>query len=73
MVKHHHQLHVHAALQILGRGPGMGSAVVSNWVGVVVVLLALVMNEATVDSLQNGMAASISGQYLKHTPLVWTR
>lgn len=56
----------------MGR-PGMGQAVVSNWVGVIVVLLALAMNEATVDSLQNGIAASISGQYLKHTPLVWTR
>jgi hypothetical protein len=51
----------------------MGSAILSNWVGVIVVLLALVMNEATVDSLQNGMAASISGQYLKNLPLVWTR
>ena len=51
----------------------MGSAVVSSWVGVIVVLLALAMNEATVDSLQNGMAASISGQYLKNLPLVWTR
>lgn len=60
-------------MQILGHGPGTGSAVLSNWVGVIVVLLALVMNEATVDSLQNGMAASISGQYLKNLPLVWTR
>lgn len=60
-------------LQILGHGPGTGAAVVSNWVGVIVVLLALAMNEATVDSLQNGMAASISGQYLKNLPLVWTR
>lgn len=64
---------VPGAVQIMGRGPGMGSAVVSSWVGVIVVLLALAMNEATVDSLQNGMAASISGQYLKNLPLVWTR
>jgi hypothetical protein len=51
----------------------MGQAVVSNWVGVICVLLALAMCEATVDSLQNGMAASISGQYLKNVPLMWTR
>lgn len=58
---------------MLAKGPGLGSAVVDSWIGVIVVLLALVMNEATVDSLQNGMAASISGQYLKNLPLVWTR
>lgn len=60
-------------LQVLAKGPGLGSAVVDSWIGVIVVLLALVMNEATVDSLQNGMSASISGQYLKNLPLVWTR
>jgi hypothetical protein len=32
-----------------------------------------VMCEGTVDSLQNGLAASISGQYLKMAPLRWTR
>lgn len=51
----------------------MGPALVSKWVDVICVLLALAMCEATVDSLQNGMAASISGQYLKNLPLVWTR
>eukprot|EP00878_Enallax_costatus_P041831 GHUV01048726.1.p1 GENE.GHUV01048726.1~~GHUV01048726.1.p1 ORF type:complete len:328 (+),score=52.92 GHUV01048726.1:969-1952(+) len=58
-------------MQILGNRAT--TAVVNNWVGVFVVLLAIVMNEGAVDSLQNGLAASISGQYLKNLPLVWTR
>lgn len=31
------------------------------------------MCEGIVDSLQNGLAAAISGQYLKTAPLRWTR
>jgi hypothetical protein len=58
-------------LQILG--DKSGTSLVNNWVGVLVVLLAIVMNEGAVDSLQNGLAASISGQYLKNAPLLWTR
>lgn len=46
---------------------------VSNWVGVLVVLLALIMNEGAVDSLQNGLAASISAHFLKNAPLAYTR
>ncbi|KAF8065845.1 OCT4 [Scenedesmus sp. PABB004] len=59
-------------MQILSRTPG-AAATVDNWVGVVVVLLAIVMNEGAVDSLQNGLAASISSHYLKNRPLLWTR
>lgn len=58
-------------LQILG--DKSGTSLVNSWVGVLVVLLAIVMNEGAVDSLQNGLAASISGQYLKNAPLMWTR
>ncbi|KAF8059372.1 Selenoo [Scenedesmus sp. PABB004] len=58
-------------MQILG--PRGGSGLVESWVGVVVVLLAVVMNEGAVDSLQNGLAAGLSGQYLKARPLLWTR
>jgi hypothetical protein len=50
-----------------------GVHTVSNWVGVLVVLLALIMNEGAVDSLQNGLAASLSGHFLKNSPLVYTR
>lgn len=50
-----------------------GVVTVSTWVGVLVVLLALVMNEGAVDSLQNGLAASISGHFLKNAPLAYTR
>uniref|UniRef100_A0A383WE19 Uncharacterized protein n=1 Tax=Tetradesmus obliquus TaxID=3088 RepID=A0A383WE19_TETOB len=58
-------------MQILG--DNSGTSLVNSWVGVLVVLLAIVMNEGAVDSLQNGLAASISGQYLKNAPLMWTR
>jgi hypothetical protein len=50
-----------------------GVHTVSNWVGVLVVLLALIMNEGAVDSLQNGLAASLSGHFLKNSPLAYTR
>jgi len=33
---------------------------VSNWIGVICVVLASVMNEGAVDSLQNGMAAALT-------------
>lgn len=49
------------------------NARINNWVGVLVVLLAIIMNEGAVDSLQNGLAASISGHFLKNLPLKWTR
>eukprot|EP00879_Flechtneria_rotunda_P007009 GHRR01007358.1.p1 GENE.GHRR01007358.1~~GHRR01007358.1.p1 ORF type:complete len:441 (+),score=103.29 GHRR01007358.1:396-1718(+) len=59
-------------MQILSNSSGHAAAV-DSWVGVIVVLLAIIMNEGAVDSLQNGLAASISGHYLKNLPLVWTR
>lgn len=59
-------------MQILNVNSG-GVVTVSNWVGVLVVLLALIMNEGAVDSLQNGVAAAISGHFLKTSPLAYTR
>lgn len=50
-----------------------GVTTVDGWVGVLVVILALIMNEGAVDSLQNGLAASISGHFLKNAPLSYTR
>eukprot|EP00878_Enallax_costatus_P021762 GHUV01023054.1.p1 GENE.GHUV01023054.1~~GHUV01023054.1.p1 ORF type:complete len:367 (+),score=79.14 GHUV01023054.1:307-1407(+) len=59
-------------MQILSPAPGQVSQV-NSWVGVLVVLLAIIMNEGAVDSLQNGLACAISGHYLKNLPLRWTR
>jgi hypothetical protein len=59
-------------MQILSKVPGQASRVDSG-VGVIVVLLAIIMNEGAVDSLQNGLACAISGHFLKNLPLVWTR
>jgi hypothetical protein len=60
-------------LQLLSRAPADVPARVNSWVGVLVVLLAIIMNEGAVDSLQNGLAASISSHFLKNLPLKWTR
>lgn len=63
-------------VQILGGrpgGPDGGVATVNSWLGVLVIILAVIMCEGSVDSSQNGMAAALSGQYLKNSPLLWTR
>jgi hypothetical protein len=60
-------------LQLLSHAPADVPARVNSWVGVFVVLLAIIMNEGAVDSLQNGLAASISSHFLKNLPLKWTR
>ena len=46
---------------------------VASWVGVLVVLLAVMVNEGAVDSLQNGLASSLGGHFFKHAPLLWSR
>ena len=46
-----------------------GTGYVRNWVGVMVVLLAVCMNEGAVDSLQNGIACSLGGHFFKNAPL----
>lgn len=51
-------------------GPGLTyNARLSSAVGLAALVLATIMNESAVDSLQNGLAASISGQWLKGAPL----
>jgi hypothetical protein len=51
-------------------GPGLTyNARLSSAVGLAALVLATIMNESAVDSLQNGLAASISGQWLKGSPL----
>ena len=50
-----------------------GQASLNSAIGLVVVLLAVIMNEGAVDSLQNGLASAISSQWLKSKPLLWSR
>eukprot|EP00775_Hariotina_reticulata_P013392 gene13392-13519_t len=66
----HKEHWTHAA--VLGRSASP-TRLGDKWVDVLVVLLAIIMNEGAVDSLQNGLAASISGHFLKNSPLKWTR
>ncbi|KAI8475914.1 MAG: hypothetical protein J3K34DRAFT_517076 [Monoraphidium minutum] len=46
-----------------------GTGYVSSAMGVVLVLLAALMNEGAIDSLQNGIASSLGGHFFKHAPL----
>lgn len=46
--------------QVLNGGKNPYLAPVRNWIGVVCVILASVMNEGAVDSLQNGMTAGMT-------------
>jgi len=56
------------------KSEGEGSnATVSNWVGVVIMVLAVTMNESAIDSMQNGLAASIACRFFLKANLVWTR
>jgi len=50
-----------------------GAATLTSWASLAALVLAAVMNEGAVDSLQNGMAASISAQWLKKSPLLYSR
>ncbi len=48
-------------------------ASLSSWVSLITVMLAAIMNEGAVDSIQNGLASSISSQWLKRQPLLYSR
>eukprot|EP00960_Hanusia_phi_P059443 764166-Hanusia_phi.AAC.1 len=49
------------------------NAHVENFIEVLVLVLAAVMNESAIDSLQNGLAATISSHFLRGKPLMWAR
>lgn len=59
--------------QLFVEDPLNGQAMLNSWVSLMAVLLAVIMNEGLVDSLQNGLASSISSQWLKNSPLVYAR
>jgi hypothetical protein len=44
-----------------------------NWIGLVTLLCAVVMNESAVDSMQNGLVGNISSHLLRGYPLIVTR
>ena len=50
-----------------------GNATVNTWVGVVIMILAVTMNESAIDSFQNGIAASISTRFLINLNILWIR
>jgi SSS family solute:Na+ symporter len=46
---------------------------INNAMGVVAIVMAVLMNESAVDSLQNGLTATFSSHFLKAESIVWTR
>jgi hypothetical protein len=48
--------------QVFKREAGGGQAIVDNWVAVIVLVLATIMNESAVDTLLNGITGTISSQ-----------
>jgi hypothetical protein len=60
-------------MQALKGSINAGTGTINNWIGVLIVLMAVMMNEGAVDSLQNGLAGAFSSHFLKGKPLLWTR
>lgn len=59
-----------------GFGGYIAYPTVQNWIGVILVVLAVVMNEGAVDSIQNGMTAAVASYFepvIKQWNLWWTR
>ena len=45
----------------------------NQWIKIVLVILAAIMSESAVDSLQNAIVSTISSNFLMKRPLSWTR
>ncbi len=53
---------MYADIQVFKKEPGAGQATVDNWVAVIVLICATIMNESAVDTLLNGITGTISSQ-----------
>ncbi|EKX40511.1 hypothetical protein GUITHDRAFT_75395, partial [Guillardia theta CCMP2712] len=59
--------------QVFKSSPNQNNVHVNQFIEVLVLVLAAVMNESAIDSVQNGLAATISTQFLRGKPLIWAR
>jgi len=59
--------------QVFRSGPGEGQATVSKWVEVLVLVLAATMNQSAIDSLMNGITATLSSHFLRREPIMYAR
>ncbi len=50
-----------------------GNATVNSWIGVVIMIMAVTMNESAIDSFQNGFAAAMSTRFLINFNILWIR
>lgn len=51
--------------QVFKRGPGQGMATVDSWIAELVLILAIIMNESAIDTLQNGITSTVSSQFFR--------
>uniref|UniRef100_A0A0G4FXD4 Sodium/solute symporter n=1 Tax=Chromera velia CCMP2878 TaxID=1169474 RepID=A0A0G4FXD4_9ALVE len=59
--------------QVFNRRPEEGAARADNVISLVVLVMAATMNESAIDSLQNGMTATVVSQFLRHRGIFWAR
>lgn len=70
----HSDSHCSCDMQVFKMNPAEGgNTTVNNWVGVLIMVLAVTMNESAIDSFQNGIASSLSTRYLIHANITWIR
>ena len=50
-----------------------GSPYISSWVGLLVMMLAVALNESSVDSFQNAIVAAVSCHFFKSAKIKWIR
>lgn len=59
--------------QVFAKNPQQDQVQVSAVIHVLVLIIAVTLNESAVDSIQNGLAAAIGGQFFKDRPLMYAR
>mmetsp|Transcript_24016 Transcript_24016/g.60314 ORF Transcript_24016/g.60314 Transcript_24016/m.60314 type:complete len:649 (-) Transcript_24016:463-2409(-) len=59
--------------QVFKREQGAGMATVDSWIQMLVLILAVVMNESAVDSLLNGITSTISSQFFRGKEITYCR
>jgi hypothetical protein len=46
---------------------------VRSWIGVIALILAVVMNESAIDSMQSGLTASFTSHFFKDQHVIFSR
>jgi hypothetical protein len=46
---------------------------VRSWIGVIALILAVIMNESAIDSMQSGLTASFTSHFFKDQHVIFSR